>query len=71
MIERATPYDTGKVKIGLLYQPKQKIEFSNDQELLQRALLGERDQHHADLLLALACLFAIACICGGMWYAGA
>ena len=39
---RPVPYDTGKVKIGLLYQPKQQWEPSADMELLQTALLRKQ-----------------------------
>lgn len=36
---RPVPYDTGKVKIGCMYQPKQVWEPSKDMERLQTALL--------------------------------
>ena len=71
MQAKSPPYDTGKVKIGLLYQPRQYNEYSADQELLQRALLGERDPYQDELLLAIACLACLAIACGGLWYAGA
>lgn len=71
MQAKSTPYDTGKVKIGLLYQPRQQNEYSLDQELLQRALLGERDPFQSELLLAIACLACVVFVCGGLWYAGA
>ena len=35
-------YNTGKVKIGLLYTPPQVPHHDADALLLQRALLGER-----------------------------
>ena len=35
------PYDTGKVKIGLLYQPP-PAQMSEDEEKIQAALLGIR-----------------------------
>jgi hypothetical protein len=35
------PYDTGKVKIGLLYQPP-PAPMSEDEEKIQAALLGIR-----------------------------
>jgi hypothetical protein len=71
MQAKPTPYDTGKVKIGLLYQLPQQNEYSADQELLQRALLGERDPYQDELLLAIACLACVVITCGGLWYAGA
>jgi len=36
---RATPYDTGKVKIGVYYEPP-KPPLEPDELLLQHALLG-------------------------------
>jgi hypothetical protein len=41
------PYDTGKVKIGLLYQPP-PAQMSEDEEKIQAALLGIR-QPFSDL----------------------
>ena len=38
---RPVPYDTGKVKIGCMYQPKQKWEASADMERLQTVLLNQ------------------------------
>lgn len=37
---RPVPYDTGKVKIGSMYQPKQVWAPSADMERLQTALLN-------------------------------
>ena len=39
---RSIPYDTGKVKIGLLYQPPMRDYLTHDAELLQEALLAHR-----------------------------
>ena len=36
---RVTPYNTGKVQIGLLYQPPPP-EMTESEELIQAALLG-------------------------------
>jgi len=36
---RVTPFNTGKVQIGLLYQPKPP-EMTDSEELIQAALLG-------------------------------
>lgn len=38
--KRVVPYDTGKVKIGLLYVPPPP-PMSHDEEVIQAALLGE------------------------------
>lgn len=69
MQAKLTPYDTGKVKIGLLYQPRQENEYSTDQVLLQKALLGERDSKETDLVLAIVYVAALAIICGGLLHA--
>lgn len=50
------PYDTGKVKIGLLYQPP-PAQMSEDEEKIQAALLGIR-QPFTDLTRALVQLGA-------------
>lgn len=34
------PYDTGKVKIGLAYEPPKRRRMSRDEEELQRMLIG-------------------------------
>lgn len=38
-MNRLPPYDTGKVKIGLYYEPPREQYMSRDAELLQSALL--------------------------------
>ena len=42
------PYDTGKVKIGLAYQPKQNYPVSRDMEALQRGLLQAKLERRAE-----------------------
>ena len=42
------PYDTGKVKIGLAYQPKQTYTVSRDMENLQRSLLQAKLERRAE-----------------------
>ena len=37
--KRLTPFNTGKVQIGLLYQPKPP-EMTSSEEIIQAALLG-------------------------------
>ena len=37
--QRLTPFNTGKVQIGLLYQPRPP-EMTSSEELIQAALLG-------------------------------
>ena len=41
---RATPFNTGKVQIGLLYQPKPP-EMTSSEELIQAALMGWSSIH--------------------------
>jgi len=43
-MNRPTPYDTGKVKIGLFYDPPQQNHMTPEAERLQSALLrsGQR-----------------------------
>jgi len=37
-----TTYNTGRVQIGLLYQPSTKRVFSRDELTIQNALLNQR-----------------------------
>ena len=39
---KPTPYNTGRIRIGLLYTPAQRPYHDADALRLQRALLGER-----------------------------
>jgi hypothetical protein len=54
------PYDTGKVKIGLLYQPPAQ-PMSEDEEKIQAALLGIR-QPFTDLTRTLVWLGAATAV---------
>jgi hypothetical protein len=42
--QRLTPFNTGKVQIGLLYQPKPP-EMTSSEELVQAALMGWSSVH--------------------------
>lgn len=42
--QRLTPFNTGKVQIGLLYQPR-PAEMTSSEELVQAALLGSPSIH--------------------------
>jgi len=42
--QRLTPFNTGKVQIGLLYQPKAP-EMTYSEEIIQAALLGTGSIH--------------------------
>ena len=41
---RVTPFNTGKVQIGLLYQPKPPV-MTDSEELVQAALMGWSSVH--------------------------
>jgi hypothetical protein len=57
------PYDTGKVKIGLTYQPRQDNGLSADAQRLQLALLDTKDrQQERTERLFLRCLYVIGLI---------
>ena len=55
---KPTPYNTGKVKIGLLYTTPQVPYHDADALLLQRALLGERRRVDWDGLYIVAVVAA-------------
>ena len=62
---RRTPYNTGKVLIGLAYHPKPRIETSPDMERLQSALLNRKDNSLSEVLghvLWTVVLIAVAAI---------
>ena len=42
--QRLTPFNTGKVQIGILYQPKPP-EMTSSEELVQAALMGWSSIH--------------------------
>jgi len=39
------PYDTGKVKIGINYQPKPYVEYDKDMLFIQRCLLNKNHKN--------------------------
>lgn len=43
MQPRQVPYNTGKVKIGLRYEPPKRVSLSDDELRLQKALLWSPD----------------------------
>lgn len=51
-------YNTGKVQIGIAYEPKNVYEVSRDMELLQRALLEQRKERWAEVLYCIGLLMA-------------
>ena len=69
MQAKPTPYDTGKVKIGLLYQQPQQNEYSTDQVLLQKALLGDTEPDQLDLVQVIVYSVILIIVCGGLLHA--
>lgn len=53
-------YNTGKVQIGLAYEPKNVYEMSRDMELLQQALIEQRKDRRAEWLY---CILLLAALC--------
>lgn len=62
MKTRSTPYNTGKVKIGLAFEPRNVRTLTDDESRLQDALLGLYDnrQDRAIKRYVGLVLFAIA-----------
>lgn len=57
--KRVVPYDTGKVKIGLRYEPP-KPPMSRDEEKIQAALLGIKLMPHIPWSYIGSVVFVIA-----------
>lgn len=55
-------YNTGKVKIGLAYEPPTRVELSLDEERLQTALLRNRAGRQANLFIVSITIAAVAAI---------
>ena len=63
---KVTPYDTGKIKIGIYYEPKSNY-YNEDQDWVQEALLGIKPDwtKNLDSYVEYACLFAVFyCVLG-------
>ena len=62
-MQKQTPYNTGKVLIGSQYQPPRRVNLSATEELLQSALLGDKQSasERAEWLF-LRCLYVIAAV---------
>ena len=62
---KVTPYDTGKVKIGIYYEPKHN-HHNPDQDWVQDVLLGERRSYmtywYFDFITLVYFMFAITCL---------
>lgn len=60
-MEKHTPYDTGKVKIGLLYTPPPPVPTPED-AWAQSVLLGDRQGWSEDTRICVLSLAALAVI---------
>ena len=60
-MEKNTPYDTGKVKIGLLYTPPPPIP-TPEEIWVQAALLGDKQSWSEDTRACVLSLAALAAI---------
>jgi len=65
---KVTPYDTGKIKIGIYYEPKINY-YNHDQDWVQKALLGVESSWTTDTVIIAsmwgACLYAILGLLAG------
>jgi len=59
---KPTPYNTGRIQIGLLYTPPQVPHHDADALRLQRALLGERPRIDWDGIAIVVATCAIAAL---------
>ena len=61
-----TPYDTGKVKIGLYYEPPKYVEQDSDMIAIQGWFLGHNKYAKREKLATIACyiLMGIAVVLG-------
>jgi len=59
-----TPYDTGKVKIGLYYEPPRYVEQDRDMIAIQGWFLGDNKAARRNYIanLAYICLLAVAAV---------
>ena len=68
---KVTPYDTGKIKIGIYYEPKHNY-YNHDQDWVQKALLGIETFHVVDTVvlgtLFTVCLYAVMGLITRSWY---
>ena len=52
-MSKITPYDTGKVKIGIYYEPKYNY-YNPDQDWVQKALLGVETSWTNDIVVSVS-----------------
>lgn len=70
-MSKITPYDTGKVKIGIYYEPKHNY-YNHDQDWVQKALLGIETSWTTDTVVFCALyaviLYAVMGLITRSWY---
>ena len=68
---RTPPYDTGKVKIGIYYEPKVN-HYNSDQDWVQKVLLGIETFYLVDTVilgtLFALCAYAVMGLITRSWY---
>ena len=61
-------FNTGKIQIGLAYQPKPYVESDKDMLKLQRALMGTGRRFDIEgLVIAISCAVLAGVILGPFW----
>jgi len=68
---KVTPYDTGKVKIGIYYEPKHNY-YNPDQDWVQKAMLGIETSWTTDTVVLSAIygllIYAVMGLISRSWY---
>ena len=64
-MQKHTPYDTGKVKIGLIYTPP-PLQLTPEEEKIQSVLLGDKQGMSEEALAGIQSLVFIATIIIGI-----
>jgi hypothetical protein len=68
---KQTPYDTGKVKIGIYYEPKHNYH-NEDQDWLQGVMLGIKPSYLEEKLLLVTVYVVVLYVITGLltrsWY---
>ena len=68
---RTPPYDTGKIKIGIYYEPKVN-HYNSDQDWVQKVILGIETFYLVDTVilgtLFAVCAYAVMGLITRSWY---
>lgn len=71
--QKVLPYNTGKVQIGLLYEPPLDYRIDSDASIVQKAILEgnkESEWSHASNVTTVTIVIAIACLWVIVLFAG-